>query len=83
MSAFVLPAPHALRPFCRTCGKHRLSAADVDGLCLFCRFPARVVKVAYKLCFDCMSEPRASNSSYCRECCNERSRRTRARRGRQ
>lgn len=27
--------------FCAQCRRHRLSVADVDGLCLYCRFPER------------------------------------------
>lgn len=27
--------------FCASCGRHRLSVEDVDGVCLFCRYPER------------------------------------------
>lgn len=72
---------HALRPMCRTCGRHRLSVADTDGVCMFCAQPARVVVTTVKLCIDCGAQPRLSaKSSYCRACNAERAREYRAQR---
>jgi predicted amidophosphoribosyltransferase len=66
--------------FCTCCGRHRLSVADVEGVCMFCTHPDRPPRrvAIEKVCAVCGGAP-VTHRGRCGECNREDARNQRLR----